>query len=76
MGHSQWPDLWISMYWSFRGMPSLGSAREGANMTMMDGSSDVGVLMLVAAALEPQIWIDKEILTLPHDGDMYVLLSL
>ena len=44
-------------------------------MTMRDGSSDGGVLLLVAAALEPQIWIDEEIPTLPHDGDMYVLLS-
>ena len=56
-------------------MPSLGSAREGVIMTMRDGSSDGGVLLLVAAALEPQIWIDEEIPTLPHDGDMYVLLS-
>ena len=56
-------------------MPSLGSAREGVIMTMRDGSSDGGVLLLVAAALEAQIWIDEEILTLPHDGDMYVLLS-
>ena len=41
---------------------------------MRDGSSDGGVLLLVAAALEPQIWIDEEIPTLTHDGDMYVLL--
>ena len=63
------------MYWSCRGMPSLGSAREGVVMTMRDGIIDGGVLLLVAAALEPQIWIDEEIPTLTHDGDMYVLLS-
>ena len=55
-------------------MPSLGSAREGFIMTMRGGSSDGGVLLLVAATLEPQIWIDEEIPTLTHDGDMYVLL--
>ena len=44
-------------------------------MTMRDGIIDGGVLLLVAAALEPQIWIDEEISTLPHDSDMYVLLS-
>ena len=63
------------MYWSCLGIPSLGSSREGFVIMMRDGSSDGGVLLLVAAALEPQIWIDEEIPTLPHDGDMYVLLS-
>ena len=56
-------------------MPSLGSASEGVITAMRDGSSDGSVLLLVAAALEPQIWIDEEISTLPHDSDMYVLLA-
>ena len=56
-------------------MPLLGSASEGVIMAMRDGSSDRCVLLLVAAALEPQIWIDEEISTFPHDSDMYVLIS-
>ena len=55
-------------------MPSLGSASEVVIMAMRDGSSDRCALLLVAAVLEPQIWIDEEISTFPHDGDMYVLI--